>query len=476
MTIAIGKVGDEPKYFYVEDGKEALPMSSSHDALRNKVQKAINDKINAGCDMDCDGDGAQDAVDMKNNGGYSSAYVQDTFPHKTDPKKGSAVYSMSGKHFQVDHKTDSDGDVSVGDPKPVEHAYVPVKKEAVSRVVCAFGEVVKENAYDSTKGELTVTVIKPGLSKNNRYYSAEMLKKNYKVFEGAKMFADHQSEKEQRERPEGRLNDWVANLGKVWAEADGTVKGKAIVIDPPFKAKLDLLEKNKQLGTMGVSIAALCESYDGQHEGKKAKIIESFVAARSVDFVTFAGAGGQVDTLESAWLVLESVDNNNDLDLIDEAAFRQRRPDIIEAIKKGFRKQEDDMKTAETQLSEALAEIVTLKASLKTLSDAKEASDLAANQVAIASLLKEANLPKLASERLAKQFVAAKNLDGVKEAIVAEAAYVKELSGAVKKNNGAGDNATVMTEADEAKLTTDLVESFMQMGLSKEAAEIAAKQ
>ena len=49
------------------------------------------------------------------------------------------------------------------------------------------------------------------------------------------------------------------------------------------------------LNQMGVSIRAIGESTDGDVNGQRAKIVENFVAVRSVDFVTFAGAGGQVD-------------------------------------------------------------------------------------------------------------------------------------------------------------------------------------
>jgi hypothetical protein len=113
------------------------------------------------------------------------------------------------------------------------------------------------------------------------------------------MFADHQTESEQRVRPEGSLHNWVANLGEAWATSDGTVKGAAVVIDPLFKQKLENLRSAGQLDSMGISIRAVGEAYSGEIDGKSCTIVESLQSCRSVDFVTFAAAGGRVEALVS---------------------------------------------------------------------------------------------------------------------------------------------------------------------------------
>jgi hypothetical protein len=153
-------------------------------------------------------------------------------------------------------------------------------------------------------GKLTVTVIKPGVSKNGRYYSESLLKGSTGIFKGAKMFVNHQTEAEQRSRPEGDINDWVANLGSAWAESDGTVRGAATVIDPVFKQKLENLRNAGQLDSMGISIRCAGTATDGEHDGKACKIIESLDGCRSVDFVSFAAAGGRVEALESIGAVV----------------------------------------------------------------------------------------------------------------------------------------------------------------------------
>jgi hypothetical protein len=262
--------------------EEALPKSASHDALRDNIGTQLRAHVAAGKDMDMDGDD-----DSGPNGEYPM--IMDTFPKN-------AVYSMGGKMFQIGHKTDEGGDTHlVGTPKKVEMSYTPAAaKESASFTESAVPFV--EAAYSPEKGEIMVTVIRPGLSKNNRYYSPDVLRRDHKIFEGAKMFADHATDREVSDRPEGSVHNWVAQLRGVFVESDGTVKGKASIIDPQFKAKLDTLHAQGLLPQMGVSIRAAGAQSLGEFGGKKAKIVESILQAASVDFVTFAGAGGRVES------------------------------------------------------------------------------------------------------------------------------------------------------------------------------------
>ena len=265
--------------------QEALAKDDSYDSLRSKVQAAVNANIAAGTDMDCDDDGPQDAAEGK------YAYVMDLFP-------GEAIYSMNdGELYKVGYAVDADGDVHLGPPEEVQLQYDAKQASMHAEPTESFTESYCGAFVEAARadGAFPVTVIKPGWSKNGRYYSSDLLKGAASMFEGAKMFADHATDREMKERPEGSVNGWVANLTGVAAESDGTLKGFAVPVDPAFKAKLDLLQKQNLLGHMGVSIRAYGGYDEGEAEGKRGKIVENFKAVRSVDFVTFAGAGGQVE-------------------------------------------------------------------------------------------------------------------------------------------------------------------------------------
>jgi hypothetical protein len=288
----------QTSYFYAVATKEliaegAFVASDSHDGLRSKLSSALDGKVQAGHDMGGAGDQSKD----RSNSSYPMHYVQAVHDKHV-------IYGMNGKNFAHKYEKDGEGDPQLkGNPQEVEHSFTPITKTkesfAESTQFDTQGEVKAELLCESfgDKGEINFTVIKPGWSKNNRYYPADLLKSRANIFEGAKMFVNHATDKEVDARPEGDLNNWVANVTKVWAESDGTVKATAKVIDPAFKAKLALLGESKMLGTMGVSIRAFGASQIGEAEGRKGKIIESLLAAKSVDFVTFAGAGGEVESL-----------------------------------------------------------------------------------------------------------------------------------------------------------------------------------
>jgi hypothetical protein len=237
--------------------------------------------------MDADGD--DDSKDAQNYGQlHSVRAVHDKH----------VIYSMGGKNFAHKYSKDEEGDVHLqGTPKEVEPSYQTKKStadESFAEESCSESyALVAEAAFDPKSNEMPVTVICPGISKNNKYYSPAVLKRDMKVFEGAKMFMDHATDKEAQQRPEGSVKDWVASLKNVHAESDGTLKGTAVIIDPVFKQKIAALAEAGLLQTLGVSIRAAAKVSDQEMEGKRVKAIESFIGCRSVDFVTFAGAGGR---------------------------------------------------------------------------------------------------------------------------------------------------------------------------------------
>jgi hypothetical protein len=158
-----------------------------------------------------------------------------------------------------------------------------------------------------SKGIATVTVIKPGFNQSkSRYYPADVLRRDHKIFVG-KMMENHPTKREASERPEGSLRRWVANLRKVWVEADGRIRGEAVIIEDYFRKKLERLATHGLLNEMGVSIRAVGDAESGEVDGKKTTIVSRFLRGRA-DFVTYPGAGGVVEMLESIYNDEESAD------------------------------------------------------------------------------------------------------------------------------------------------------------------------
>jgi hypothetical protein len=390
---------------------------------------------------------------------------------------------MGGKLMQCDYTLDDDGDVHLGTPEEVEMSYTPVADGTSTesfRTLALESVSLQESAYDPAKGELTVTVIKPGMSKNRRNYKPAVLKKAAAdgIFEGAKMFADHQTESEARSRPEGSVHNWVATLGKPWAEGDGTVKSVATVIDPPFKAKLDRLNEVGQLNQMGVSIRAVGEASKASDAQGEYTEVESILAARSVDFVTHAGAGGQVEAMES------QQSDDWDVDLIGEADFRKRRPDLVKLIESSAQSiqegAQEKMKTLEQQLQESNTQLAAEKTARQTaetkLAESEKTAKKATASAELSKLLTESKLPEIAQKKIQKQFSEAVSTEGMKEAVDAEKEYIKSLQpGSGVRNLGEKHNGMQESggEADKAAGIA-LVEGYKRAGLSESEAKIAA--
>ncbi|MBU2685603.1 MAG: hypothetical protein KKF27_20370, partial [Gammaproteobacteria bacterium] len=327
-------------------------------------------------------------------------------------------------------------------------------KEAERRTILA-DYVSLSEAVVSGKGIATIVVIKPGLnSSKERYYAPEVLKRDAGLFEGVKMYADHPTPTEEREKPERSVKDWVATLKNVHVDDKGQIVGEAVVVEPWLQAKLAELRDKGMLQEMGISINAVGTASKGEIDGVKTNVIEKIVRVRSVDFVTEAGAGGMVTMYE--------VDRENDVDLVSIETLKERRPDLVKQIETAIiagiqtevkRKVELDEKVKELE-----ANIETLtkeRDELKgKITEAEKAKAKAEAQAVIKEAVSKAELPDAAKAKLTEQFKEAETADGIAEAIKAEAEYIAKLTEAGKVKGMGG------SQPDEAKGKEALKESF----------------
>ncbi|MCK5236315.1 MAG: ChaB family protein [Deltaproteobacteria bacterium] len=299
-------------------------------------------------------------------------------------------------------------------------------------------------AAANEEGRAQVIVIKPGFNATeDRYYPAEVLKRDYTIFEGQKMYADHPTEEEDNQRPERSIRDWVATLTEVKVDDAGVVTGVAVIVEAWLKAKLSSLRDQKMLSEMGISINAVGSATKATIDGKETLVIEKLVAAKSVDFVTEPGAGGIVTFYES--------DRGQDIDLVDLGIFKEKRPDLVKIIEANVRTQiTKEVKKAmenEEKITELEGQIETLTTERDGLKEAALEAEKdkakAEAQATIKEAVDKAELPNAAKERLIERFKDAESADGISEAITSEIDYISKLaeSGTVK-NLGPSKNET----------------------------------
>ncbi len=374
------------------------------------------------------------------------------------------------------------------------------EREPMERTKLVGAIALKEDAFDEVKGELTMTIVRPGFNTGKgTYYPAEVLERDAQVFAGQKMFADHIKDKA---RPEGSVHNWVAQVGKeVIAESDGTLTAKATVHDPTFKEKLANLQKAGLLKEMGISIHAFGKATRTKVQGIKTRLVEQIGKCRSVDFVTFAGAGGRAEMLESVTLLESDEGDQNDVDLIDVEALVERRPDVVELIEskasKAKSKETEDshmsdekvaeiqakLEEAETKLQESdtntqalTEERDGLKGKLEeSQKELKESQGKEARAVIAKAIANAEGLPKPTQDKLTQQFAEADSADGIEDAIAAETKYLADLSEAGKPTN-VGESKEQDSETHKTALIESIAKSNEIGGMSPEDAKAAAEK
>lgn len=150
-------------------------------------------------------------------------------------------------------------------------------------------------------GTATIRIIAPGQGSSG-YYPADVLQRDGpKVFTaGLHMHLDHPSVSEESDRPERSITTIAGTLTSDARWEEHGSAGPGLYADA--KVRSDLAPLIEELAPhIGVSIRALGKAGTREVGGKKVRSIEAIEQARSVDFVTVAGAGGKVlDLIESA--------------------------------------------------------------------------------------------------------------------------------------------------------------------------------
>ena len=294
-------------------------------------------------------------------------------------------------------------------------------------------------------GTALVKLIQPGWGDSGFYPPSVLARDGPKVFKaGTKMFWNHPTEAERRERPEGDLRNLAAELVEDAQWRDGEQAGlysRAKV----FKAFLPAV---RELAPhIGVSINAMGRARQGEADGKSGRIIEAIAKASSVDFVTKPGAGGEILQI-----------------------FEAARSAPVEDI---MTEEQQKLQEAQKTAADAQAE----NGRLRELLNLREARDFVTAKVPptlpgvtrnplIASLASEPVIKdgKLDTEAMEKR---------ITEAVRVTTEEISEILG-TGKVRGMGNSASEPT-VNLPEVNARLEKSFRNIGLSESAAKTAAQ-
>lgn len=360
-------------------------------------------------------------------------------------------------------------DMTDENKRKLEEIRTILEREDTVKAVDVAGDIVplleKAVAADNT---VPVKLIQPGWGQSG-YYSESLLKdQGSKAFPaGTQMFWDHPTATEEAERPERSLRDLAAELVTDAAYQDGPagpgLYAKAKVFDG-YRDAVESLAPH-----IGLSIRADGRAKVGEADGQKGPIITEITRGRSVDFVTQAGAGGQIlELFESARsrAVHQAPTSHGGDGNMEELREAQRARDEAQAEATQLK---EALAAKDTQLNEAQAELNRLR----------EGEILREAKALVAETL-PAELPEITRKRLTEALgtnpvVVDGALDrdatkaAIEEAVKAEIAYLAEVTGSGRVH---GMSPTQEQQTDH---TAELEAQFLALGLSESAAKCAAQ-
>jgi len=437
----------------------------SHDQTRQAVSQALRDKYRQGDDD-------------------FGPWIREMYDDKV-------VFEHDGDTFESSFTIDDQDNVTLGDRIEVEIKYVPVVTPA-SESDAGIGEgdgiptddlvplveawvPLVEKALRSD-GSAAVKIIEPGQGSSGRYDPDVLERDGSAAFpKGTKMYWDHPTETEERERPERSLRDVAATTITDPYFTESGPDGPGLYTDAQVLSQYR--ETVEELAPhIGVSIRAL--GLVNEHDGEA--VVEKIAASphNSIDFVTEPGAGGKVVEL------FESARGRR------SPAPRKEEPQMAEV--KDLQEANRKLTEAEQQLAEARQKVETTEKErdeatqdrdrLREANIIREAKDTAYAAFDALKEKSQVDLPQMTRDRLAESL--SKNPpttdDGafdkeafektVAEAVKAEVKYLAEVTGSGRITGmGPSDG-----EPDAEEIEKQMAESLRTLGLSEEGAKKAA--
>lgn len=255
--------------------------------------------------------------------------------------------------------------------------------------------VALTEAYDPVTRDLPIIILEEGENpKKRRKYLRQAVLESAPMFKGLKMFLNHPTPEQKRQRPEGDVRNWASTVTESRGEGGNGTKARVVGTAHVFD---DWLHKRLQdpvfTEAVGLSInVGRARMRRGTVNGQAHwEIVESLCPesqprAPSVDWVTYAAQGGRVaDLLESRR------DDLMELDTITIKDLKEHRPDLLKEITEAG----GDKKT----------EIVELRETVEGLQEdnKKLATKIAVGDqmMIVRKAVQESKLPALSQEKVA---------------------------------------------------------------------------
>ena len=339
-------------------------------------------------------------------------------------------------------------------------------------------------------------------SKNGRCYTVTALREAAALFNGARVYDDHLTDREFADRGGLRsvAKEWLGSIAEArFDEAAKALMGKLHMVDDGFAIKLARAAEGGVLDSIGLSIDVMQRGSMRNLNGEQVQLVEQITKVNSVDAVGEPAAGGRfVRALESIQSESRSMEMDEVLKQVEQlmaAIDASMLPDAtkaalkaeLEKVKSGAEMPEGEAPEAEAveaKVQEAKAAVKTIASVVqrslealkpapapqpdpvaearKILDEAKaesqriiEAARTAEAQRALESALNASGLPDQARAIVRSQFANGGDPEAVKRAIEAQRSLIASLfdrSGNVTAHARQSISVGRVTEADRFAL------------------------
>lgn len=218
------------------------------------------------------------------------------------------IVSKGNKLWRLDYTVSSDGITLSGEPVEVRVTYSPVSEGIIFGLLPdEDGKALKEGeaAPKPTGKKWGVLIIQEGMSKNRNRYTRKTLQEAAPLYEGAKIFLDHQEAPRRFGRSVRDQAGFLKNVAPalIGRGSDGkesetpvfALAATAVVTKPAVRAEMLEAYEEGNSDFYGLSHDAYCESVTCVDEdGRPFYDVTLIESVSSVDFVSNPAAGGRV--------------------------------------------------------------------------------------------------------------------------------------------------------------------------------------
>ena len=358
---------------------------------------------------------------------------------------------------------------------------------------------LSESAFNSD-GTFPVRIIAEGWGSSG-FYSKKILTKSAGLYKsGTKMFINHASRAELKERPERDLNQLAAYFIEDQATwQDNGIYGPGLY--QTAKALPNYADFLKEAApVIGVSHFVLGKTRIGEAGGKTGPIVESIDAVLSVDFVTQPGAKGSIGAMYESWVNsdINSDDETHELQISETQGntkmaetkeSSQISPEIVTESRGDWLARIESLREAEKATQTLMRENDTLKAQItekdteinslkESLAREQEKNILGEAATYAAELVEKLEIPEIAKDRIKTALINQATMkegkldkDALKAIAESEIEYAKSLTGSTGTVRGLGGSAAAPATVTMEESKKALIESYKASGMSEETAK-----